>query len=312
VDSARERGFRPDRPLPGGRRAWLAFSLGLLCPGWGHLYAGAAARGLAASAFTLAALLPGLLWLWQAGARGPLSTLAVFAASGAAALALPLDAARLAVRRPPRRPRARRVLLLHGLFVPLVVIALHRELSYLRAHRARLFRTPTESMVPTLLPGDVFLVDARDRTRAALAPGDVIVFEDPHAPGTAYAKRLVARAGSRVALRGARLEVDGRPVTGGGTEARASLLSEELGGTRYRVAVGSPGELPDFGPVVVPEGHVFVLGDARARSRDSRVFGPVPVSRVRGRALRVLWSFDPARGRVRWSRLGLPLAGSER
>lgn len=298
-------------PLSRGRRAWLAASLTLLCPGWGHLYAGAVARGLAIAALNLAVVVPGVVWMWVAWAQGPTTALVAAATTLALLVALPADAARCALRTHgagDTSPLAR-VVVLHGLFVPIVVIALHTELSWIREHRVHPFRTPTESMVPSLLPGDCFLVDARPATRSALQPGDIIVFDHPSQAGVAYAKRVVALAGSRVRVGSEGLAVDGVLRTQrahGGAWQR--MRSETVGVQSYRVLVGSPGDIDAFGPVTVPEGHVFVLGDSRAHSRDSREFGAVPLERVRGRVVRIFWSWDETQRRVRWSRLGLGFA----
>ncbi len=89
------------------------------------------------------------------------------------------------------------------------------------------------------------------------------------APESEFIKRVVALEGETVEIRSGELLVDG------------TVLEEPyLGG-------GMTGD--DFGPLRVPSGHVFVLGDNRLASRDSRVFGPVPVEDVVGRAFVVIW-----------------------
>jgi signal peptidase I len=286
--------------MPRRSRAWLAVSLTLLCPGWGHLYVGAVARGLLIALLNLAVIVPGLVWMWLAWAQGPATALVALGVTLALLIALPADAARCALREP-----------LHGLFVPIAVTMLHTELSWIRANRVQPFQTPTESMVPTLLPGDFFLVDTRPATRADLHPGDIIVFEHPRKPGVAYAKRVVALAGGRVSIEAQGLVVGGELRTDPAHGPWQRLRSERLAGHRYLVSLGSPGELEAFGPVSVPEGHVFVLGDSRVHSRDSREFGPLSLEQVRGRVVRIFWSFDPIDRRVRWSRLGLGFAGME-
>ena len=192
----------------------------------------------------------------------------------------------------------RRGLLLAG------VALLGVELAVLRADALELFRALSPSMVPALVPGDVFVADVR-RTAAPPQPGDVVLFERERGVRPLYTKRVVATAGHWVALVGGRLFVDGvdRSL---GAASPGGVHVERLGGHRYRVESTRGPRALDFGPLLVPAGHVFVLGDSRGRSVDSRVFGPVPLDAVQGRVLRILWSRDD-RQHWRWQRLLTPL-----
>ena len=172
MDSAPESQLH--RPMPRRSRAWLAVSLTLLCPGWGHLYVGAVARGLLVALLNLAVIVPGVVWLWVVWAQGPTTALVAMGVTLAFLIALPADAAHCALREPGasgRRSSPVRVVVLHGLFVPIAVTMLHTELSWIRANRVQPFQTPTESMVPTLLPGDFFFVDTRPSHARRAAPG---------------------------------------------------------------------------------------------------------------------------------------------
>jgi signal peptidase I len=270
---------------------------------------GAVGRGLLVALLNLALIVPGVVWMWVSWAQGPVTALTALGVTVALLIAVPTDAARCALREPQPKgsSSAVRVVVLHGLFVPIAVTMLHSELSWIRANRVQPFQTPTESMVPTLLPGDYFFVDTRPRTRERLRPGDIVVFDHPLRPGVAYAKRVVALAGSVAGLEPEGLVVDDVLRTEPGNGAWQRLRTEQLEGTRYSVSLGKPGELEPFGPVSIPDGHLFVLGDSRAHSRDSREFGPLSLERVRGRVVRIFWSWDETLQRVRWSRLGLGL-----
>lgn len=111
------------------------------------------------------------------------------------------------------------------------------------------------SMAPTLRPGDLLVVVPGPSPR----PGRVVVVRDPRAPDRVTVKRVVATAGQHLSVRAGRARVDG------------TALSEP-----HATGAGPDAEL------LVPAGHVAVLGDARDASTDSRVFGPVPLALVDG------------------------------
>lgn len=130
-------------------------------------------------------------------------------------------------------------------------------------------RVPSSSMRPTLLPGDQVLVDKVTYRLREPRRGELVVFHPPVGDGLAL-KRVVALPGDRVGLRDGVLFVSGRPVREGYVD--------------YGSVDGT-----FFGPVTVPAGHVFVMGDQRANSEDSRAYGAVPEDDVVGRAVLVLW-----------------------
>jgi signal peptidase I len=131
------------------------------------------------------------------------------------------------------------------------------------------------SMAPTICTGDVILVD-RLMLGRPVRRDDVVTFPGPADTGEMI-KRVVAVAGQTVALADAQLLVDGRRVP----EPYVNLAS--IDGVY-------------FGPVTVPPRTVFVMGDDREISIDSRSFGPVPLADIDGRLLRTLWSACPTSG----------------
>lgn len=173
---------------------------------------------------------------------------------------------------------------------------------------------PTGSMRPTIVEGDYILVNklAYDvrvpllgwRVVHGADPqrDDIIIFEPP---GLAerYVKRVIGVPGDVVHMHDHRLYVNGRPTpTGHEREQADSRPAARLSGvpawfaSQTRGAVLQPADLsaePTFGPVVVPTGHYFVLGDNRGNSKDSRSFGFVAREKVLGKAVRVLASVDP-------------------
>lgn len=178
-------------------------------------------------------------------------------------------------------------------------VALAVLLTLARATLADEYVVPTGSMWPTITPGDRILVDKLAYglrvpftdvyliRRGGPRPGDVIVLADPRGGSIPLVKRVVAVAGQTVEARRGLLYVDGAAQRL--EELDDGRLIEHLAGATH--ASGHPD--PDaFGPVVIPSGHMFVMGDNRAASLDSRAMGAVPSSLVRGRVVRVLYNED--------------------
>jgi len=129
------------------------------------------------------------------------------------------------------------------------------------------------SMDPSLEPGDRLVVDKFCHHWRAIRRFDIVVFGCRDTPGVDYVKRVVGLPGETVELRGGQLRIDGRVV-----EQPFHFEPDESW----------------YGPVLVPEGSYFVLGDNRPRSRDSRAFGPVRGADIKGVARFRLYPFDRA------------------
>jgi signal peptidase I len=130
----------------------------------------------------------------------------------------------------------------------------------------QLMRVSSGSMSPTIRTGDVIVVD---KLAGAVRRMDVVAVEDPYG-GSLLVKRVVAVAGDTVALEDGVLVVDGRRV------CERTVDPARIDGSYY-------------GPVTVPDGSVFLLGDERRGSVDSRAFGPVAESAVVGTVGARLW-----------------------
>jgi signal peptidase I len=174
----------------------------------------------------------------------------------------------------------------------------------LRVFVVQAFRIPSESMVPTLLVGDFLFVNKFEYgakiplTHLRLPgitkphPGDVIVFQYPQDPSRDYIKRCVATGGQTVEVKDKNLYVEGRPM--------------EEPYTQHSDAVVRPASLDprdNFGPYTVPPGNLFMMGDNRDNSNDSRYWGPVDFDLVRGKAMFIYWSWDGDRSWPRFQRL---------
>lgn len=176
---------------------------------------------------------------------------------------------------------------------------------------------PTGSMNPTILEGDVVWVNKLAYSlRVPLTtthvlrwaepqPGDIVVVLSP-ADGTRLVKRIVAGPGDTIALHGNRLELNGQTLhyAPSATDHRSEIAAawreeaafavEDLAGHSHAV-MGLPhrfGPQRDFGPVRVPSGHYFLMGDSRDNSHDSRAFGFAARDDILGKAEGVLVSWD--------------------
>ena len=180
---------------------------------------------------------------------------------------------------------------------------------FARTFVVQAFVIPTGSMEPNLRVGDHVLVNkfiyggGGRWPVAALAQrpvrrGDVVVFRHPRQSFEVLIKRCVGLPGDQVELDNKHLVINGRPVEETAVVSHRDPLAYEGGlGLDPRLVARD-----NFGPYVVPAGEVFCLGDNRDNSNDSRFWGSVPDSLVKGRAVLVYWSVD-SKHRVRWQRM---------
>lgn len=153
----------------------------------------------------------------------------------------------------------------------IAVLAFGLVFGVVRPFIVEAFVIPSESMAPTLQVGDrvlanKFVYDFSDPER-----GDVIVFESVEMEGQDLIKRVVGTPGDTVAVREGTLYVNGEPQQEEYLNQRGSGLS------------------PPQERITIPEDTVFVMGDNRANSRDSRFFGPVPEENIEGEAFVIFW-----------------------
>jgi signal peptidase I len=176
---------------------------------------------------------------------------------------------------------------------------------FIRTFVVQAFKIPSGSMLPTLLVGDHLLVNkfvygiripfVGERVFEFGAPDydDVIVFIYPQDRSKDFIKRVQALPGDQIELRNKVLFINGERVP-------------DVHGEFDPIPARSARRPRDnFGPETVPEGHVFVMGDNRDHSHDSRFWGMVPINDILGKAFLLYWSWDGGAFRPRWSRLGM-------
>jgi signal peptidase I len=138
----------------------------------------------------------------------------------------------------------------------------------------------------------------------AVRRGEVVVFKYPEDPGRDFIKRVIGLPGETLEVQAKQVYINGQPLT----EPYTHFL-EPAGAFGGRAGETTSADVRErFGPVRIPAGQYFVMGDNRDNSQDSRYWGFLPRDYIKGRALVIYWSFDTARdlnvfSSVRWGRL---------
>jgi signal peptidase I len=169
--------------------------------------------------------------------------------------------------------------------------------NFARIFAFQAFKIPTGSMEDNLKVGDHIIVNkfiyGPGTSLGPLLPireirrGDIIVFRYPLQPDTDFVKRVVGLPGDTVEVRDKVVAINGRPMP--------EQYVIHVDPTIYppRPQLPEPYRSRDqFGPYTVPQGQYFAMGDNRDRSSDSRYWGTVPRSMIKGRAFMVYWSFE--------------------
>ena len=183
-----------------------------------------------------------------------------------------------------------------------VVVAVILAL-FIRTFAVQAFKIPTGSMEKNLLIGDHLLVNKLVYSpsrgpwesfllgKKEVQRGHVVVFKFPEDPTRDFIKRVIGLPGEKIEIRDKKVYIDDRPLD----EPYVHFLQPPL--RRDDPEYGLRGEdgRDNFGPKVVPPGELFVMGDNRDNSRDSRFWGFLPRDQVKGRALLVYWSYEASR-----------------
>ncbi len=185
-----------------------------------------------------------------------------------------------------------------------LVVALILAL-FIRTFIVQAYKIPSGSMIPTLLVGDYLLVNklayglknpfTEDFLYFWRLPErkEIVVFTYPLDKKLDFIKRVIALPGDTVEIINKKVYVNGKPLE----EPYIQLSSNEI----YPKTL-SPRD--NFGPIVVPSGYIFVLGDNRDQSYDSRFWGFVPIKFLKGKALIIYFSWDSQNFRIRLDRIG--------
>ena len=161
-----------------------------------------------------------------------------------------------------------------------IVVALFVHAFVLEA-----FIVPTGSMLNTIQLNDRVWAEKVSYRFKSPSRGEVVLFASPSEEGVTLLKRVIATEGQTVDLVNGKVVVDGEVLDEPYVEGRAS----------YELNHYAPGVQPISYPFVVPEGHLWLMGDNRTNSLDSRYYGAIPVSSLIGRAFCTYWPLNHAR-----------------
>lgn len=174
------------------------------------------------------------------------------------------------------------------------------------------FYIPSGSMEDTLLIGDHLFVNrflygpAPTAAEGSLLPsrgvqrGDIVVFRSPREPELDVVKRCIGMPGDRIAVRDKQLYLNDKTVDDSSYAVHRD--PRLFTASPYYTSQGQ--QRDNFGPVTVPEGHYFCMGDNRDFSYDSRFWGPLPAHLVKGRALFIYWSYGGQTSDGQWRGVG--------
>ena len=169
----------------------------------------------------------------------------------------------------------------------------------------KMYKIPSRSMVPTLLVGDQLVVNKFiygikiPYFRHTIIPitdpqrGDIIVFIYPKDPSLDFIKRVIGIGGDTIEIKDKKIFIN------------AKLFTDKT--SIYTDKINSPDSVKprdNFGPVTIPKGSLFVMGDNRDESMDSRFWGFVELKDVQGKAFIIYWSWNREENNIRWQRLG--------
>lgn len=180
---------------------------------------------------------------------------------------------------------------------------------FIRTFVVQAFKIPSGSMIPTLIIGDHLLVnkfvygiripviDQYIIQFKKPVRGDIVVFKYPKDESKDYIKRVVGIEGDKIEIRSDVLYINGKKIK---TKFISEYNNENISGAdRYEEYFGEKKhyildqyiKYEDFGPVTVPENSIFVMGDNRDNSQDSRYWGYVDLNKIKGKALIIYWSW---------------------
>lgn len=210
-------------------------------------------------------------------------------------------------------------------FFPILLIVL-----IIRSFLFQPYRVPTGSLEPTIMPGDLILVNQYDyglrvplwnKTIIPIGEpkrGQIALFRWPVNPSVTFVKRVIGVPGDRISYVNKVLTINGKVMTqtfvqddseivDQGKTSPVKKYEEDLNGTKHFIFVRPDRPAQDFENLIVPPGKFFMMGDNRDDSDDCRSWGFVDINDFVGRAILIWMNWDPTLHRVHWERIGTKL-----
>jgi signal peptidase I len=273
------------------RKWWLAGLLSLFEPGLGQIYNGQARKGICILFLPLL-FLPIVTFSVHSDKFVYFVVIFLFLAA-IFYMATVGDAIRTALKLKTEYHLKKYNKIIVYVGVVLMIVIVNTAISgIIKNNFVQAYKLPSASNEPTLVRGDHILTD---RSAHARNPerGSFIVFEFPEDPKKDFIKRVVAIGGDIVEVQDKVLLINNAPVNENYIVHKdTNIFSDDI----------NPRD--NFGPVTIPEGACFVLGDNRDFSYDSRFWGVVENSKIKGTVKKIYWSWDSGKKSVRWGRIG--------
>jgi signal peptidase I len=271
------------------RNPFLAALLSLLAPGLGQIYNGQGALGI--TFFLISLSLPFL-----GGVAGLPRRFAGLVALGLTAIAFSLFTiihAYVQARRLKETESKKYQTAAVYAFVIILSLGLTRLVpirTWMSLTGVFPYQIATGAMEPALQQGDFLMTDLKAYHDRAPRRGDLIVFQDPRDATKDFVKRVIGLEGDKIEIRDKQVHINGEPIA---EPYKIHLDSQVYAKDDARPSVDTVRD--NFGPLEIPAGHYFVLGDNRDNSLDSRYWGALPLANIKSRALYVYWAKDKKR-----------------
>jgi signal peptidase I len=275
------------------RSKWKTAFLTLLTMGLGHIYCGEVKRGFIFFAIHYVLILLSFILLKLSPSLTSLATIAIVMLSYF--IYCLTDALKVSRKKTHYYEMQKYNRWYVYVAVILIFLLIPRPLTrnYIKENVAKTFSIPTGSMIPTLLIGDMLVAKTDPISKSDINKGELVIFNYPKDRSRIFIKRVIATEGETLSIINKKVLVD-------------DVVLEEpyIINSDPEIITNQSTPRDNLNSVKIPKGSMFVLGDNRDDSYDSRHWGFVKKSDIIGKAALLFWSWDSENYNVRWNRIG--------